>query len=219
MEERTDGKVLPFGQALRLRRKILGFTQESLSSRAQMNQTTLSKWEQQTKPPPDSLKLRRAADALRVDLKELVSGFLPYDLVTRWFMTVADPEAEPELLELYERGAEWRHGENTEQARIIQALKDASGPELDFPEGALEKMRRYSTATTKLSAIGEVRADVAESLLKIIDQTHDMIFVAGSEEREAIRRRQGIEPGRQGDSEVPPPGAEPTGSGMDEPGD
>lgn len=45
MENKTEMDFLPFGQAIRRRRKMLGYTQEQLGKLLDVDQSAVSKWE------------------------------------------------------------------------------------------------------------------------------------------------------------------------------
>lgn len=65
---------LTFGDAMRFRRDQLGYTQEELADLVGRDQSTVARWERQSRPPKDAYALAQLADALQIDEADLRAG-------------------------------------------------------------------------------------------------------------------------------------------------
>ena len=71
---------LPFGEALRLRRKAVNMTQRELGDAVGADQTTIAKWEHGSRPPRDKVALARLADVLDTTAEDLAQGVVPREI-------------------------------------------------------------------------------------------------------------------------------------------
>lgn len=71
---RNDVRYLPFGEALRYYREQAGIKQETLADMVGIEQSTLSRWENQMSAPNKPFVLHQIADILRVDPDDLRAG-------------------------------------------------------------------------------------------------------------------------------------------------
>jgi transcriptional regulator with XRE-family HTH domain len=71
---------LPFGEALRLRRKAMNMTQRELGDAVGADQTTITKWEHGSRPPRDKEALNRLAEILECTVEDLAQGVVPREI-------------------------------------------------------------------------------------------------------------------------------------------
>lgn len=225
-EQEQEFEKLPFGDAIKRRRRLLGWTQGDLASLMgeiggiEVTQSAVSRWESKAEPFTDYFELESLALVLRCSTEDLISGKVPRRYPIR------------------KPGTQQQQGQGPRPGAAVQTVREAVlnytlNKEAGHVEGAEEEEgeeegptaarfyidSHFLTASTKLAAIGDVDGAAAGKLLEMIDEIHRVIVERGKAEDEAMVRRRKSRFGRRADSAVRPTQTGPTGEGLDVPGD